>query len=118
MILKADIQRKSSFSRVLSVCKAIVKDQFLIPPHLRGNERSSLIKEKIIEAIGSLLGAGGAAWMALRITGFSYAYVLFLVSSLMLTTHFYRKHQGWLAMQQTVFTVINVSGVYCWILQN
>jgi hypothetical protein len=118
MIQNSTNQARTSFPGMLSTCKSIIKDQFLIPGHLQGKERASVIKEKITEALGSMLGAGGAAWMALRVAGFSYAYVLFLVSSGLLTAHFYRKQQGWLMMQQTVFTLINVSGVYCWILQN
>lgn len=92
------------------------REQFCIPAHLQGPARSAARRELILEAIGSVMGMGGAAWLALRIVGFSYAYIPFTVSSVLLTIHFYRKRRGWIMMQQAVFSVINLGGIYCWIL--
>lgn len=91
-------------------------EQFFVPSQVTGLARRRLIREKAVEAIGSVLGMGGAVWFALRITGFSYAYIPFVLSSISLTCHFYQKRQGWLMLQQAAYTVINLAGIYCWIL--
>ena len=73
--------------------------------------------EKVMEALGSMLGIVGAAWLALRLPGYMFAYIPFLLSSLSLTYYFYRKGMGWVMLQQAVFSAINLAGIYCWILK-
>jgi hypothetical protein len=94
-----------------------VLEQFCVPVNVVGSERRRMLKEKILEAIGSILGMGGAAWLALKVEGYSYAYVPFLLSSIAMTRQFYLTRQGWFMLQQSVFMVINLAGVYCWIVK-
>ncbi len=91
------------------------QEQFFVPAHVHGDARAAWVREKIAEAVGSILGMGGAVWLALRIDGFSYAYIPFLLSSMVLVRHFCHKKQGWMMIQQMAFTVINISGIYSWI---
>jgi hypothetical protein len=53
----------------------------------------------------------------LKVEGYSYAYVPFLLSSIAMTRQFYLTRQGWFMLQQSVFMVINLAGVYCWIVK-
>lgn len=94
-----------------------VRDQFGIPQNVDGRQRTALVLEKALEALGSLLGMGGAFWFALRISGYSFAYVPFAVSSVLLTRHFYRKRLGWVMLQQAAYTAINLTGIYCWLMK-
>ncbi|MFC3109503.1 hypothetical protein ACFQAT_28130 [Undibacterium arcticum] len=73
--------------------------------------------EKVLEAIGSMFGIVGAAWLALRLPGYTFAYIPFLLSSLSFTYYFYKKGMGWVMLQQVVFSAINLAGIYCWILK-
>ncbi len=68
-----------------------------------------------IEWFGSITGIIGAVWLSLNIPTSRWAYPVFLLSSLgLMLWAFLLNYQG-ILWQQSVFTVINLVGIYRWV---
>lgn len=98
--------------------KSNLREMFFLPQMNDGKDITSRRKEKLVEAFGSITGILGAFWLASQMKGYSYAYVLFLLSSASLTIYFARNKQGWIMLQQVAFTAVNLLGVYTWIIKS
>lgn len=96
---------------------AMIQEQFLVSSHIRGAERERLVREKIVDAIGSFLGMGGAIWFALKITGYDYAFIPYFASSVIMCYRFFVTKNGYFMLQQLVFSFINLAGIYVWLLK-
>jgi len=69
-----------------------------------------------MEWFGSITGIIGAIWLSLNMSTSRWAYPFFLSSSLVLLLWaFLQNHEG-ILWQQSVFTVINIIGIYRWFL--
>lgn len=71
-----------------------------------------------VQALGSVLGIAGACWMAFQLSGYRFAYLPYLVSSVLLSVYFLRQRQWWVLLQQAVFALINLGGVYQWVIRS
>lgn len=71
-----------------------------------------------MQALGSVLGIAGACWMAFQLSGYRFAYLPYLLSSLLLSAYFFRQRQWWVLVQQAVFALINLAGFYRWVLSS
>ena len=70
-----------------------------------------------IEWFGSITGIAGAIWLSLNIPSSKWAYPIFLMSSAGLMLWAYRPGYTGIFWQQFVFTMINLIGLYRWLLQ-
>lgn len=70
----------------------------------------------ILEWSGSILAVSAAILLALNINISPWAYVGYLFSSLLLTAWGVRKKAYGIAWQNSVFIVINLLGIYRWLL--
>ena len=66
--------------------------------------------------IGTVVGATGAALIALNLGVVVYGFGLFLVSSLLWTAVGWVQREPSLTLLQAAFTVINVLGIYRWVV--
>ena len=70
----------------------------------------------ILEWLGSALAVSAALLLAVNISISPWAYVLYLFSSLLLFVWGMRRQAYGIAMQNVVFTGINVLGIYRWLI--
>lgn len=70
----------------------------------------------VLEWAGSILAVSAAVLLALNITISPWAYVGYLASSLLLTAWGLRKKAYGIAWQNSVFVIINLLGIYRWLL--
>lgn len=80
--------------------------------------RSFHMTDAAMQALGSVLGIAGACWMAFQLSGYRFAYLPYLVSSVLLSVYFLRQRQWWVLLQQAVFALINLGGVYQWVIRS
>lgn len=71
---------------------------------------------RILELVGAVFGIGGALVIALKIQGFEFGWVAFVISSVALTLFAYRIKAWWLLAQQVFFMVTNTIGVWNWLI--
>lgn len=71
----------------------------------------------VLEWIGTIAGIGGALAMSAHKPWSAWAYAAWLVSSVCLTAFGVLGGYVGLALLQAVFTVINVFGIYRWLVQ-
>lgn len=71
---------------------------------------------KRLEWTGSLLAVSGALLLAINIKISPWAFVLYLISSIILLAWGLRIKAYGIATQNLVFTVINVVGIYRWLI--
>lgn len=48
---------------------------------------------QVMQALGSVLGIAGACWMAFQLSGYRFAYLPYLLSSLLPSAYFFRQRQ-------------------------
>jgi hypothetical protein len=70
----------------------------------------------IIEWTGSLIGVSAAILLALNIPISAWAYVFYLLSSILLLIWSVREQAHGLAFQNFVFIAINLLGIYRWLI--
>jgi len=70
----------------------------------------------ILEWGGSMLAVSGAVLLAINISISPWAFVLYLISSVILFVWGMRKKAYGIATQNMVFTVINMVGIYRWLI--
>lgn len=70
----------------------------------------------ILEWSGSVLAVSGAILLAINISISPWAFVIYLLSSIILFIWGLRRKAYGIAMQNMVFTVINVVGIYRWLI--
>ncbi len=70
----------------------------------------------LLEWCGSLLAVSGAILLAINIKISPWAFVLYLMSSIILGVWGIRRKAYGIAMQNMVFMVINIVGIYRWLL--
>ena len=73
-------------------------------------------KNKLLEWSGSILAVTGATLLAMHVSFSGWAFVIYLVSSLILLVWGVRKEAYGIAAQNLVFTIINVVGIYRWLI--
>lgn len=71
---------------------------------------------KIIEWAGSLTGVSAAVLLALNIPISGWAYVFYLLSSILLLVWGLREKAHGVAFQNFVFIAINILGIYRWLI--
>ena len=71
---------------------------------------------KIIEWTGSLTGVSAAVLLALNISISGWAYVFYLLSSILLLIWGLREKAYGVAFQNLVFIAINLLGIYRWLI--
>lgn len=71
---------------------------------------------KIIEWSGSLTGISAAILLALNIPISGWAYVFYLLSSILLLIWALREQAYGVAFQNFVFIAINLLGIYRWLI--
>jgi len=77
---------------------------------------SPLSTSRFLEWTGSILAVSAAILLALNIEISAWAYVGYLFSSLLLTAWGLRQKAYGIAWQNSVFIVINLLGIYRWLL--
>jgi hypothetical protein len=77
---------------------------------------SSLNTSHVLEWSGSILAVSAAILLALNIELSPWAYVGYLFSSLLLTAWGLRQKAYGIAWQNSVFILINLLGIYRWLL--
>lgn len=70
----------------------------------------------ILEWGGSILAVSGALLLAMNISISPWAFVLYLISSVILFAWGLRRKAYGIAMQNMVFTGINLLGIYRWLI--
>lgn len=70
----------------------------------------------LLEWVGSILAVSAAILLASNISISPWAFVLYLMSSVLLTIWGLSRKAYGIAMQNAVFTVINLVGIYRWLL--
>ena len=71
---------------------------------------------KVIEWAGALAGISAATLLALNIPISGWAYVFYLLSSILLLTWGLREQAHGVAFQNFVFIAINLLGIYRWLI--
>jgi len=71
---------------------------------------------KFVEWSGALLGVGAALLLALNIPISAWAYVLYLLSSILLLLWAVLEKAYGIAFQNFVFILINLIGIYRWLI--
>ena len=71
---------------------------------------------KMIEWSGSLTGISAAVLLALNIPISAWAYVFYLLSSILLLIWGLREQAHGVAFQNFVFIAINLLGIYRWLI--
>lgn len=71
---------------------------------------------RVLELVGAVFGIGGALVIALKIQGFEFGWVAFVISSVALTLFAYRIKAWWLLAQQVFFMATNTIGVWNWLI--
>lgn len=74
------------------------------------------LQPKTLELIGAVSGVLGAILLAINIPASGYGFALFLISSISLSLFALDQKLRYLLVMQVVFTVINMVGVYRWLL--
>lgn len=70
----------------------------------------------ILEWSGSVLAVSGAVLLAINISISPWAFVVYLLSSIILFIWGLRQKAYGIATQNMVFTVINMIGIYRWLI--
>jgi len=74
------------------------------------------MREKLLEYVGAGLGIVGAALLCLNNHYSPFGYIFFLASSFFLVIYSLKISARGLLLMQVVFTVVNLIGIYRWIL--
>ncbi|CAA6821146.1 MAG: Unknown protein [uncultured Thiotrichaceae bacterium] len=69
-----------------------------------------------LEWIGTVMAVSAAILLAINIPISGWAYVFYLVSSVLLMWWGFRRKAYGIAMQNVVFIVINIIGIYRWLI--
>lgn len=69
-----------------------------------------------LEWAGTVMAVSAAVLLAINIPISGWAYVFYLLSSLLLTWWGFRKRAYGIAMQNVVFIAINIIGIYRWLI--
>lgn len=65
--------------------------------------------------IGSITGIFGAFLLSFNIAFSGFGYIFMFISSIILTSCFYRDNILSMLFQQVIFLIINLIGVYSWV---
>jgi nicotinamide riboside transporter PnuC len=74
------------------------------------------MKAKLLEYVGAGFGIVGAALLALNNHYSPFAYIFFLASSFFLVIFSLKNSARGLLLMQVAFTLVNLIGIYRWIL--
>jgi hypothetical protein len=69
-----------------------------------------------LERWSVLLALPGALILALNLPYSKYAFIFFLVSNILALILFYKEQRRWFLLQTLIYFVINLIGVYRWLL--
>ncbi len=71
---------------------------------------------KLLEWSGSILAVTGATLLAFHVSFSGWAFVIYLLSSFILLAWGVRNGAYGIAAQNLVFTIINMVGIYRWLI--